>query len=571
MTYDQNEAITHPPDGPPLLVLGPAGSGKTTLLLERARFLVKGGVQARAILILSPRSSGLKDLMTNLRLAVEVDAGGLTSIDSVFPASDDSTNLPHVATIWSFAREILNESTREQVRTGDESTVVTKAIAHLKSHPEALLEQQARYAHIMIDDLEDASEEEYELAALLAKRHRKLSAYGDDLRFPSGAPPGMACFARDHPPVRRIVLPCGARFAGAIRDLSIAIRESLGETRTGSAATSSGAGTIRVVSVPDAFSEARFVAEEIADAGADGGRTAVLARTHEYLVETMISLEEKGSDYVKEGAVETLATPEVRATIAMVALISAARDTGKGSWRKALEVVVQRELLDALTHPSLGLLEREIESSPRAIDSRWALCEEQPPPGLSIDLLRATRRIKEYVNSFASETPTADAVLERAFAFFPIVHPANPSTSAALARRWLTAVAEGLTRDEESTSRSLSAFPIAARKRIEGDGRGTRFEGAMLATMHGARGREFNRVYLVGAIDGLVPLTGGHEETRARTESETRLFYQAVTRAKLDLTILVPRTLVRGTTSWDTRPSRYLKYFEKVPVKRLRF
>ena len=57
-----------------------------------------------------------------------------------------------------------------------------------------------------------------------------------------------------------------------------------------------------------------------------------------------------------------------------------------------------------------------------------------------------------------------------------------------------------------------------------------------LATLHAAKGLEWERVFLMGASDGQLPLAGSD------TEEERRLFYVGITRAKADLHISYQRT-----------------------------
>jgi DNA helicase-2/ATP-dependent DNA helicase PcrA len=57
-----------------------------------------------------------------------------------------------------------------------------------------------------------------------------------------------------------------------------------------------------------------------------------------------------------------------------------------------------------------------------------------------------------------------------------------------------------------------------------------------LATLHAAKGLEWERVFLLGAADGQLPLAGSD------LEEERRLFYVGITRAKADLHISYSRT-----------------------------
>lgn len=70
-----------------------------------------------------------------------------------------------------------------------------------------------------------------------------------------------------------------------------------------------------------------------------------------------------------------------------------------------------------------------------------------------------------------------------------------------------------------------------------------------LATLHAAKGLEWERVFLIGASEGILPLeTGSAETTDAVISEERRLFYVGMTRAKVDLHI-----------SYRGQPSRFLR------------
>ena len=75
--------------------------------------------------------------------------------------------------------------------------------------------------------------------------------------------------------------------------------------------------------------------------------------------------------------------------------------------------------------------------------------------------------------------------------------------------------------------------------------------------MHSAKGLEFDTVYLISAIEGLVP----HEKsvTDQELEEELRLFYVGLTRAKNNLFISV----IKSRYETDVKVSRFLKPFLK--------
>ena len=69
-----------------------------------------------------------------------------------------------------------------------------------------------------------------------------------------------------------------------------------------------------------------------------------------------------------------------------------------------------------------------------------------------------------------------------------------------------------------------------------------------LATLHAAKGLEWERVFLMGASDGLLPLAGSD------VDEERRLFYVGITRAQADLHI-----------SYQRNPSAFLSESGLIP------
>lgn len=79
-----------------------------------------------------------------------------------------------------------------------------------------------------------------------------------------------------------------------------------------------------------------------------------------------------------------------------------------------------------------------------------------------------------------------------------------------------------------------------------------------LATIHAAKGLEFDSVYIIGAIEGFMPIS--YAKTEAEYEEEQRLFYVAVTRAKKQLTVTYPKK--DSQSGRENTKSRYLNFFD---------
>lgn len=79
-----------------------------------------------------------------------------------------------------------------------------------------------------------------------------------------------------------------------------------------------------------------------------------------------------------------------------------------------------------------------------------------------------------------------------------------------------------------------------------------------LATVHSAKGLEFNVVFVVGLEEGIFPVSRRNDSS-SETEEERRLMYVAVTRAKQRLFLSMARSRFRFGERQDCLPSEFLK------------
>ncbi|MGW7454206.1 ATP-dependent DNA helicase UvrD2 [Streptomyces sp. NPDC054787] len=80
-------------------------------------------------------------------------------------------------------------------------------------------------------------------------------------------------------------------------------------------------------------------------------------------------------------------------------------------------------------------------------------------------------------------------------------------------------------------------------------------QGVTLASLHAAKGLEWDAVFLAGLTDGMIPIT--YAKTDEQIEEERRLLYVGVTRARLHLTLSWALSRAPGGRA-SRRPSRFL-------------
>lgn len=82
-------------------------------------------------------------------------------------------------------------------------------------------------------------------------------------------------------------------------------------------------------------------------------------------------------------------------------------------------------------------------------------------------------------------------------------------------------------------------------------------KGVVFSTIHSAKGLEFNTVFIVSVIEGIIPYEKC--KTEAEIEEELRLFYVGMTRAKENLNI----SILRSRHDAKAETTRFLKFIKK--------
>ena len=143
----------------------------------------------------------------------------------------------------------------------------------------------------------------------------------------------------------------------------------------------------------------------------------------------------------------------------------------------------------------------------------------------------------------------------------PLGLTAQPPTGTRARERWeaLTALAELV--DEEVAHRPQLDLPaLVAELRVRADARHPPVvQGVTLASLHAAKGLEWDAVFLVGLADGTLPISHAltHGAVSEPVEEERRLLYVGVTRARVHLALSWALSRTPGGRQ-SRKPSRFL-------------
>jgi DNA helicase-2/ATP-dependent DNA helicase PcrA len=135
--------------------------------------------------------------------------------------------------------------------------------------------------------------------------------------------------------------------------------------------------------------------------------------------------------------------------------------------------------------------------------------------------------------------------------------PVEPAGGGTSRQRWESLVAVAQLADDLAAERpaaTLADFVADLQKRAE-LGHAPVLHGVTLATMHAAKGLEWDTVVLPGLVEGVMPIV--YARTPAAVEEERRLLYVAVTRARMRLYLSWASARGPGARG-GAEPSRFL-------------
>ena len=593
-------------DGPLLILAGP-GSGKTTVLAARIAYLVSArGVPPTSVLALTFATKASRELRARLGGLLGTAAGGVDV--STFHAfglrvvrqwseglgwgsgpltvygDDEARRLLHDVACelgvdlerWPLRdlaarleRHRLADEAGPSAASVELTTLAERyeqvlrrrgavdypAMLALPLHlfvarPDALRLLQDSYRHVLCDEFQDVCAAQYRLLRLLAARHRNLVAVGDprqtlygwrgaDVRF-------LREFQRDFPEARVLGLDQNFRATGRLVDLANTLAAPLPYGRRLWTDNPPGE-PARLHVVPDEEAEAAFVATEIRRLCAEGqvehpGEVAVLYRTNGQARHLALALRERGLPYRVRGGGDLFARREVRDAVAYLRLAhnpadaaALARIANAPPRRLArIAAALRAEPVEAAELP--GFARRCDAAAVAAAEELAALVAElharsadlAPAPLLDLALERSGYR------AWLGERPDGDARLAQLASLRTLAAAADCGLGPWLAELHL---GEDLTTADEA-------------------------ERVLLTTIHGAKGGEWRRVFVLGVEEGLLPHARallGEPGERDVVEAERRVAYVAVTRPREGLYLLCCRTRRRGERPESRQPSRFLR------------
>jgi DNA helicase-2/ATP-dependent DNA helicase PcrA len=420
-----------------------------------------------------------------------------------------------------------------------------------------------RFDYVLVDEFQDTNATQYRFLRELVRPHGNLCVVGDDdqsiYRWRGADVRNIRGFRRDYPNATVVKLEQNYRSTKRIVAAALGVISRSSEREPKELWTANGDGeSIRIVAARDERDEAAFVVDSIkraASAGTDLREMAVFYRVHAQSRVLEEALRAANVAYQIVGGMKFYDRAEIKDAIAYLRLIVnpasdvdllrvvnvPARGIGQTTVDRltAWATLNDASLFDGLARleeiGDLGSAAKKKLAAFRALLDRLRAAQ-LPPSELVEHLLTETG----YIESLEKEdTAEADARIENLREFVGSLQDYEAEATAAGEPPTLAGFLERVTLVSD-----VDAMKDAGR--------------VVLMTVHGAKGLEFERVFLTGMEEEMFPYKGVDPGEREELEEERRLAYVAITRARK--TLVMTHTQMRqifGTTRWN-RPSRFL-------------
>jgi DNA helicase-2/ATP-dependent DNA helicase PcrA len=621
----QRDAVTAP-DGP-LLVLAGAGSGKTRAIAHRIAYLIRErGVAPWTILSLTFTNKAAAEMRTRVsalvggeapdlwiftfhalglrllrRFATEI---GLPADFTVYDEEDRRAVIRRTIRElgfldrdypawrvagavsarknaafssggyhrWQNARdqEVLEKVTAryqellEKDKGVDFDDLLLRSVALFECSEQARLFAERRFQHVLVDEYQDTNRVQYRLLKHLAP-HGNLFVVGDEdqsiYNFRGADLRNILDFERDFPSTTVIKLEQNYRSTASILEAAGALisknRERKGKRLR---PVHEGGRHPGVFAAVDDKEEASYVANRVKPLLDESLRVAVLYRTNAQSRMFEEEFVHRRIPHLLVGGQRFYERREIKDALAYLRLLRNPEDNV--SFLRVVNVPAR-----GIGKTTVSLLQESAERSGLSLyDTTTRLLDEGTLPARAHKGLASFIEVIDSLAGRVSKSSVAelvDATLTRSqlSLSFQKESPVQRETRTENLAQLVTAAADYQSRNAESALEGFldNVSLLTDLDMVKSDAP------CVLMTLHGAKGLEFDAVFLTGLEEGLFPHTLSIGSPSS-VEEERRLCYVGMTRARNQLTLTYAQSRRAALQQTDREPSRFLS---EIPPKLL--
>ena len=460
----------------------------------------------------------------------------------------------------------------------------------LRDCPDVLAKYQEQYQYILVDEYQDTNYAQYIIIRRLSQRHGRVCVVGDDAQsiysFRGAKIENILSFRNDYPEAKVFKLEQNYRSTRTIVDAanSVIVHNSRRMEKRCFSDGDKGE-KIRVMRAYTDREEAELVSASIRDrirlTGDDYSEVAVLYRTNSQSSALEESLRRKGMPYRIYKGSSFYDHKEIKDMLAYLRLVINPRDD------EAFRRIVN--------YPARGIGETSVQRVAAIAQGRgvsmWeavdTLVEELNNPAIEPMQRTIAKKVLEFVQLIRGLSLSREGKSLYEFG----LEVATKSGILPLYRRENTPEATSAIDNIEEMLNTMQLFKEQCEAEIRNGERSEdepptleewmqsvmlmtdmdRDEGEdgnkiTLMTVHSAKGLEYKYVYIVGMEENLFPSQRAMESPDG-FEEERRLFYVALTRAKVAATLSYAESRFKWGTMEFSRPSCFLKEIDSSYVE----
>ena len=439
--------------------------------------------------------------------------------------------------------------------------------AQMLQESELAAEVAARFDHLLVDEYQDTNRLQHEIVLALRPGGAGLTVVGDDAQsiysFRAASVRNILDFpASFAPPARIVTLEQNYRSTKPILAASNAVIDLAAERYAKNLWTDRATGGKPVLAtVGEEIDSARFVATRVLEnreAGSSLKSQAVLFRAAHHSAALELELTRRNIPFVKFGGLKFLDAAHVKDVLALLRFAQNPRDSIAG-FRVA-------QILPGIGPASAAKI---VEAAARG-DGFEALAAFAPPSKAQGDFAPFVALLQSLASGGAPWPAELAQVIE-----WRRPHLERQYDDAATRLADLESL-ERIAATFASRERFLAELTLDPPDAASDESGSPHLDEdyLILSTIHSAKGQEWRSVFILNCVDGCIPsdLATG---SSAEIEEERRLLYVAMTRARDDLTLVVPqRFYVHGQPRNGDRhvfasrtrfiPAALLSHFDRV-------
>ena len=452
----------------------------------------------------------------------------------------------------------IYQSTLKKNNALDFDDLICRSVELFEKCPEVLDYYQNRFRYIMVDEYQDTNTAQFRLIYLLAQKYGNICVVGDDdqsiYKFRGANIENILSFEESLENVKVIKLEQNYRSTGNILDAANAVIKNNRGRKDKSLWTEGESGeNIELRQFQTASEEADNIIKDIRDRARNNFRDfAVLYRTNaqsRLLEERCVTL---GIPYQLVGGVNFYQRKEIKDVLAYLKTIANGSD--------------DIALLRIINVPKRGIGATTIAKvSEYANENNISLYDamsisEMAGVGKASEKIKSfITMIEEFREKFEKKANIANTIEELLDETGYIESLYDEGEIEAESRK--ENIDELINKSGEYEGGELSLFLEDVSLVADIDRMDENADRITLMTLHGAKGLEFDTVYLAGMEEGLFP-SSMSSNSREDLEEERRLAYVGITRAKKNLILTsAKQRMVNG----ETRYSLISRFVSEIP------